>query len=453
MSKWIVVLVFLTHVKTSAFEGDAGLNYLYLAQPPDHIERGHVEFDLRIRHERTPETEVSQKETYKNYAVTQGFNYAFDADLYAVSYFDYQFTLPEAYLSYGHGSNLFVLGRKNPNTRLYIDEVWSLGVDQAFQRINPFQPIQQGRLAFSYVLKSESVVLETFFSPFSVPDQGAVYEYSNGMVGSDSPWAVLPPLQIESKEIGTFNFKYDILNDSVPDILSNMQYGINFSVISKYLKVAGFYYNKTAKQFGFEVDPLLNPDKVSEVNLETSPFLAREHIFGVQLKSRWLDGLEVTNGFYSLAVDSSEVDPEVKYQTELNDYFFITTGLHMDFDWAKFTLAHLHRSKRSFKLGEDVSYFQINRFLHGSAIKVMLTDVHYKRWGFSTDVLFATQDRGLNGIFKLTYDVKKNFQITSQLNIIQDLNDESSFESRLSETNFFRFSPLDNFRFGVNYVF
>lgn len=452
--KQIPVLLFLMPLASYAFQGEADLNYLYIAEPREDIENSQVEFNLRLKHIKVPETEVSYKETYKNYAVTQGFNYAFDAGLYAVSFFDYQLTLPEAYVSYGYGSNLFVLGRKNPNTRLYIDEIWSLGVDQAFQRINPFQPEEQGRLAMSYVLKSESVVVEAFFSPFSIPDQGATYEYNeNGLVRSDNPWAVLPPSSLAVEGTGDFNLNYEILNDSVPEVLTNLQYGLNFSVKSDYLKVDGFYYNKTAKQLGFEVDPLLDPDQVGEVNLEATPFFIREHIFGVQLKSRWMNGFEVTNGFYGLVVDSSDLDSEVEYQTELNDYFFITTGFHLTFDWVKLTLAHLYRRERSFELNEDVIYFQNNRFLHGNAVKLVLSDVSYKRWNFFTDILFASEEQGLNTIFALAYEVNQKFQITSQLNIIQDLNDENSFESALSESNFSRFSSLDNFRVGVNYVF
>ena len=456
MLKWVFISLFLIHEFSYAFKGEVDLNTLYIAEPREDIKRSHLEFSLYLSHEKTPETKVSYSESYKNYAITQDLNYAFTAGLYVVSFFDYQFTLPEAYISYGYGHNLFVLGRKKPNTRLYIDEIWSLGVDQAFQRINPFQPEEQGRLALSYVLKSKSVVLEAFISPFSIPDQGVTYEYNNdGTVRSDNPWAALPPPSVKVPgAVGEYHLNYEILNDTISAFLTNFQYGLNFSVKSDYLKVDGLYYNKTAKQLSFEVSSLkLDPDKEGQQgSLEASPFFVREHLFGVQLKSRWKSDFEVTNGFYGLVVNSGELDSEVKHQTEIREYFFITTGFHLTFDWVKFTLAHLYVGERPFEF-KDVIYFENNRFLHGSAAKLVLSDISYKRWSFFTDILFANKEQGLNAIFALDYEVNKNFQVTSQLNIVQNLSDNSLFESTLSKSNFSRFSSLDNFRLGINYVF
>jgi len=435
---------------------NAQLNFLNLAEPRDDIESSHLEFDLKFYFEKASKDvfkKVEKESDYKDYTVVQGFNYVLDAGLYAATYFDYQITVPEAYVSFGSGSNLFSLGRKRANALLYVDEIFKLGVDQAFSRMNPFQPEDQGRLALSYILRSDAVAVELFVSPLSIPDQGANFEFKNGRVFSDNPWAVLPPSELTIQGTGNFDLSYDISDDSIPDLLSQVQYGASFSVLSELLKVDAFYFNKTAKQLGFNIVPTLDSDQVSEVDVVATPFFVREHTFGLQLKSRWLQGFEVTNGFYGLIVDSSDVDKDVEFQTELNDSFFVTNGFHFTFDWARLTLAHLYRTERSFKLNDNVIYLKSNRFLHGSAVKLSLSELKYKKFEFYSDVLFATEEKGLSALFKVSYAYSNRFRITSELNIIEDLNEDSSFESRLSESNFSRFSSLDSIRVGVNYVF
>ncbi len=454
MLKKLVIFFYLCPAVVFALNNDLDVNLLYISDPGDSFENTHAELDYDLFYKHVEENvDAPFKNSYKNYSVVQGLNYSFDFGLYLATYFDYLVTAPELYISYGVGGNYFSLGRKKPNTELYIDQIFKIGVDQAFQRNNPFQAESQGRLSFNYIFKSESIIFEAFASPFSIPDQGASYEISDGKIRSKNPWSSLPPASLELDGVGEFNLNYRILNDSLPEVLGNAQYGLNFSVVSDYLKVDGFYHNKTSKQIGFKIAPLLDSDQVGVVDIDTSPFFAREHLFGVQLKSMWLKGFEVTNGFYGLVLNSEQEEAAAGFQTELNDYFFMTTAFHLTFDWAKLTIAHLYRSQRSFELDKDTVYLDSNRFLHGNAIKLTLSDVSLGDFNFVSDILFATQDKGLSGQFYLSYSLSKNFSLTSQLNIIEDFNDNSSFESRFSETTFFRFSTLDNFRMGVHYVF
>lgn len=460
-----VILVAMILVNCNMSYGQSGhleLNYLTLAETKKDINRNHLEFDFNYKYQRkkpvhnkleTYPTSLSNihPTAYMSVEDNQYLDFVVDFGFYGVTYTDYAFLLPEAYLNYTSGSSSFIVGRKIPEIQLFIDTLWKQGVDQAFFRMNPFDAKEQGRLAATYLLQSDSVVVEAFFSPFSVPDQGPSFDFQNGQATSNNPWASDPPNQVVLSDTGTFNLSYQIEDASVPDLINNLQYGLALGIVSDHIKIDGFYYNKSSKQLGLTLDPTLNPDTVGEIDVVAKPFFINEHIFGVQLESKWFDEFKMTNGFYGIAIDTSALEDDVSYRTETSDYFIISTGFHYAFDWANLVIAHMYRRERPFEEANTV-YFSNMRFLHGNAVKLLLSDLNYKRFGFNTEVLFGTEEKGVFVETSMTYKYTPSLSFKAQLNLIQDFSNTDS-ESALSESVFSKFSELDNIRLGVQYVF
>jgi len=458
----IVISVLFNSSISYGLSGDINLNYLNLAETKRNINRSHLELEFNLKYQRKkpvrnrlesyPSSLSNIHPTaYMSVEDNQYFDFVFDFSFYGVTYVDYAFLLPEAYLNYTTGISSFIIGRKIPEVQLFVDTLWQQGIDQAFFRMNPFDAREQGRLAATYVLQSDSVVVEAFFSPFSIPDQGPSFDFKNGQATSDNPWANNPPRQVVLSDTGTFNLSYQVEDDSVPELINNLQYGLAVSIVSDYIKIDGFYYNKSSKQLGLSIDATIDSDTVGEIDVTAKPFFIDEHLFGVQLESKWFDNFKMTNGFYGMAIDTSTLEDGVPYRTEISDYFFISTGMHFDLDWSNLVLAHMYRRERPFEEMNTV-YFNNRRFLHGNAVKVLLSDLNYRRLSFNSEVLFGIEEKGLFIETGVSYRYSPSLRFNAQLNLIEDFSDELS-QSALSESIFSQFSELDNIRLGVQYVF
>lgn len=433
-----LAVFFLTQAAFSSQETqlDLDLAYIGYAETEPNLSKNHLDLKLGAHYKK-------EAETYDLY---------FSLYAQAATYFDYVAGAPEAYISFKSGESRFSFGRKSPLSLLDIDSYWSLGLDQAHLRFNPFEPIPQGRLAGFYTYRSESIDIEAFASPASIPDQGARYKYKNGSISSKNPWAQLPPTKLSIEGGESFNLNYEVIDDNLPDLILDPQYGVSFDIKTDYLKVTALYTNKPSKQLGFElIEPGLS-GQVGVVDVSARPIFIREHLFAVQIQTDWLEGLRTTNAFQGVAIDSSELDQSIEYRTKVSDYFFVTTKI--DFSWSKnqISLGHLYKRERPFD-ASGVIYFDNNRFLHGNAFKLKYSSQIKSGLNAGTEILYGAEEKGLSAIFNLSKSFKKNFSVYAQLHLIKSFEKGvAENKNSFSRSNFSAFSHLDNIRVGVAYV-
>ncbi len=371
---------------------------------------------------------------------------------YVASYPDFAITLPEADMVFSFGDSSLRVGRSKVRNVSYLDEDWFLGVQTAFLRINPLYPEQQGRMGVTYRLESDQVFAEFYGSPISVPGQFPGFKVSNnGKVTSKNPWSRLPPEQALLTTGAELNLSYDVVDDSIPELLLDHQFGGALGVQTDYLKIVGMYSNRPSKQVDFLLDAKLQTGEESLVEIQTKPIFLREHFFGVQAESKWFEGFTVKNGFYGLVLEDDE--NAFKYQTSHPDYFFITTSFDLDLGKYKFLLQHLYTKERE-NVQDDVVYISSSRFLYKNAFSLTAKNIMYEKVKTNIGAIYSYKEDNARFFIESSYNKNQSWSFWGRLNLIHTFGDDEIENEGLSiSSGMESFAALDSINLGVSYVF
>ncbi len=374
------------------------------------------------------------------------------ASAYVASYPDFVITLPEADVVFSFGDSSVRVGRSKVKNVSYLDEDWFLGVQTAFLRMNPLYPEQQGRMGVTYRLESDQVFAEFYGSPLSVPGQFPGFKVSDsGKVTSDNPWSRLPPEQAVLTTGAELNLRYDVVDDSIPELVLDHQFGGALGVHTDYLRIVGMYSNRPSKQVDFLLDAKLQTGAESLVEIKTKPVFLREHFFGVQAESKWFDGFTMKNGFYGLVLEDDE-NP-FKYQTSHPDYFFITTSLDLIIGKYEFLLQHLYTKERE-NVQDDVIYIESSRFLYKNAFSLVAKNIMYEKVKTNIGAIYSYKEENARFFIESSYVKSRNWSFFGRLNLIHTFDDEKNEDGGLSiSSGMESFAALDSINLGVSYVF
>jgi len=381
--------------------------------------------------------------------------FEFEGDLFAATYPDFAFAVPQFRLKYSTKETEASFGRKKIKQINFLDEDWYLGVQTAFFRMDPFRPKEQGLLGFNYQINTDQVFVDFFVSPVFVPDQNPRVEVlDNGRVAADSPWVVLPPERIELNTGGVLAIDYSLVEDSLPELLNDHQFGGRFGINLKELSILGMYYNRPSRQLDFEVSAKVEsgPEE-GFVNVQAKPVFLREHFYGVQAESIWMKKLKVKNGFYGVIQQNNQTS-QARFQTTRYDYFFISTGVEYNFKTFDFSLRHLMTNKKQIET-EGVTYFENARFLFENAVAAEVSKLKFKDFRFKIGSVYSYKEETAQVYVRTQKRLGKSLSIYSFLNLIHDFSD-ASVEPEISQftpQGIGRYASLDNIRLGVTYAF
>ncbi len=370
------------------------------------------------------------------------------AGLFLASYPDFNFQIPEAFVSYKLTENSnFSFGRKMPAEGLYVDSEWGLSVLQSSFRMEPLRPEMQGLTGLHYHYKASKFFMYGLFSPFFIPDQTQSLDQNGDSISSDNPWASLPPQFVDLNGSRSV-LNYEVENDSLPDLLSKLQFGGSMGFDFDNIRVSAFYYHKPSRQLSYKVEAQgTNEGSEVVVNAQVTPQFLREHLYGLQAKLDWYPNFTTTHGAYGTLINDDDLDQNEDYQTSVNDYFIFSNSL--SFRWKKGSLraSHIHFNSREIKNEEQV-VIDFNRFIHGSSIKLGGTYKVKAKSKIKADILYDYENQGiaLNSGLEYKYDRKLSFW--SELQILHDLDSKES-----SNSIFERFEGLDSIRLGAKFVF
>lgn len=385
----------------------------------------------------------------------KSWSFALEGDVFAATYPDFAFAVPEAKLVYKTRDTEASIGRKKVEHLNFLDEDWYLGVQTSFFRMDPFRPVQQGLTGLNYQIKTEQVFIELFGSPFFVPDQNPSLDVrTDGSVVSDNPWVILPPETLELSTGGVLDIDYALVEDSLPELLSQHQFGGRFGIQLKDLSILGMYYNRPSRQLNFDVSAKVESgEEAGFVNVQAKPLFSREHFYGLQAESRWLEKLKIKNGFYGIIQENDSSEPS-RFQTTKYDYFFISTGLEYDFSRFRLTLKHLLTNKK--QIEEDgVTYFENARFLFENSVALELSHLNWRTVNFEFGSIYSYKEEVAQFYLRAQKKMTSALSVYTHLNLINGFSDETtgSENTDLTTLGMQRYAALDNVRIGVSYVF
>jgi len=386
----------------------------------------------------------------------KGWNFELESDIFAASYPDFAFSVPEARLFYATKETEASIGRKKIDNINFLDEDWNLGVQTAFFRMDPFRPVEQGLTGLNYQIKTEQVFLEFFASPIFVPDQSPNLNVKgDGGISSNNPWVILPPERLELTTGGVLEIDYNLVEDSLPELLGQYQLGGRFGINLRDLSILGMYYNRPSRQLDFAVTAKVESgEDEGFINVQARPLFSREHFYGVQVKSTWMNKLTVKNGFYGIIQQSNSEAEEARFQTSKYDYFFISTGVEYEFSNAKLSLKHLLTNKKQVK-DDDKFYFETSRFLFENAVAAEISDLRWRTFYFKSGAVYSYKEKTAQLYLRAEKMMRSGFSVYGYFNLINDFNREnlSSDNPELTPLGMQRYAALDNVRVGVSYVF
>jgi hypothetical protein len=443
----IAILIKIVFTAEAAFAGHSGaLDLAAVSFANQNNGSGDLEAVLNLNYR----YETIQKNNSSRWKL------AVEGDAFAATYPDFAFAVPEARLFYATKETEASVGRKKIENINFLDEDWYLGVQTAFFRMDPFNPKEQGLTGINYQIKTEEVFLEFFGSPIFVPDQNPGLNVRNdGSVFSDNPWVILPPERLELSTGGVLEIDYSLVEDSVPELLSQYQLGGRFGINLKDLSILGMYYNRPSRQLDFAVTAKVESGEDSGfINVQAKPLFSREHFYGLQVESIWMNKLKVKNGFYGIIQQNNSSADDAKFETSRYDYFFISTGLEYDFSKFKLTLKHLLTNKKQIK-EDGIVYFETSRFLFENAVAAELSHLRWKTVYFKIGTVYSYNEKTAQFYLRAEKGFGSGFGVYSSLNLINDFNREdlSSDSTALTPLGMQRYAALDNIRLGVSYVF
>ena|GEM_PF-2063640 len=381
--------------------------------------------------------------------------FAAETDVFAATYPDFAFAIPEAKFVYSTRDTEASIGRKKVERISFLDEDWYLGAQTAFFRMDPFRPAEQGLVGLNYQIKTKEVFIEFFGSPFFVPDQNpGVKVREDGSVVSGNPWVILPPERLELSTGGMLEIDYALVEDSVPELLSQAQFGGRFGIELKDLSILGMYYNRPSKQLNFDVSAKVESgEQAGFVNVQAKPLFSREHFYGLQAESVWMNKLKIKNGFYGIIQQNDEAQT-AKFQTTKYDYFFIANSVEYDFSKFKLSLRHLLTNKKQVEeIG--VTYFETSRFLFENAVAAEISNLNWKTLTFKFGSVYSYKEEVAQFYIRTQKNLNSKLAVYAFANIINDFSDAqvSSDSTELTPLGMKRYAALDNVRIGLSYVF
>jgi len=380
--------------------------------------------------------------------------YHIEGQAFGASYPEFAAAVPEARIFYTTKETEISIGRKKIKQLNFLDKDWNLGVQTAFFRMDPFNPKEQGLLGFNYEIKTDQVFVDFFASPLFVPDQNpSVSVKDSGVVEANSPWSFLPPQNIELSTGGVLGVDYSVTDDSLPKLLNQHQFGGRFGIELKDLSILGMYYNRPSNQLGFDISAKVEAGETEGfVNVQAKPQFLREHFYGLQAESVWIDKLKIKNGFYGIVQNKSEAST-AKFQTARFDYFFIATSLEYKAKDFKLSLKHLLTNKRQVE-EEEVVYFETDRFLFENAVSIGVSDLTFKKVEFDFGSVYSYKQKVAQFHLRASKKLTKRLSVYTYFNMINDFGDGSvtSENTELTPLGMSRYAALDNVRLGVVYA-
>lgn len=435
----LIFILFASLAEAKLYDFGFTASYLRFAEENKSRDKDHLQLEVDF---------ISQSKKEAPFVWKLQLNY------FESTFPDYELSLPEFYIGYRNKKSLFIVGRRKIRNISYLDEDWTLGIQTAFVRNNPFFSAEQGRSGFIYELSAEQVEVDFYISPFSFPSQSATYQVDKeGLIRSPNPWAILPPEYLVLDSGAELKLNYDLEEDSLPDVIVDHQYGGVFSIKTEDIKISAMYSNRPSKQIGFELNAKLQTDNPGNVSVTAVPRFFREHFFGVQAESIWFPGLSMKNGFYGLLKDTRKGSKR-PYQTASYDYFMATTSLHNKFKYFDFSLSYLFQQQKQNK-EEGVTYIDTDRFLYSDALMLELENFSFsKKFKSDFKALYLTKERIINLILRSEYFFKKNLSAFAFINMVHNFrgnNEGDNYEDFVSYLK--NYSSLDTFSLGVKYVF
>lgn len=372
---------------------------------------------------------------------------------FAATYPETTFSVPEFEITYKNGDTELALGRVQLEDSIFLDEDWRLGLQSAFVRMDPFRPQKQGLTGLFYKIKTEQLFIEFFGSPLFIPDQGPSIDVAqSGSVRTDNPWAFLPPERLLLSTGADLSLQYKLVEDSLPELLSEYQFGGRFKIKTKDLSLMGMYYNKPSRQLSFALDAKLESGGM--INVEGRPLFSREHFYGLQAESYWFKKLKVKNGFYGL-VHQEDKESSSRFQSANYDYFFATMSFEYDFDHFSTKLKYLF-SNRKQNIEEDVVYFETSRFLFENAFGLEFSNLRWKRLSSQVGFVYAHKEEASQFYMDASWNFTEAFALFANMSLVHRFSDEddSSTETvTFSSSGLSQYAALDNIQLGVQYVF
>lgn len=368
-----------------------------------------------------------------------------------VTYPDYTLTIPFFNASYACGDNTFAFGRTKLEKLSFIDEEWALGLQTAFSRQNPIYTEEQGRLGVSYVYKTKQVFLEVYGSPFSIPDQFPGFKVSDsGDVSSSNPWSAIPPKRVRISTGAEFDLKYEVINDSLPELILDHQFGGRIGLQTDYIELLGMYSNRPSKQVSLKLDAKVQTGTESLIEITAEPEFVREHFYGLQAKTKIHQTFTIRNGFYGLLLEESKIN--ANYQTASADYFFITTDLNLQLKQLDLQLSHIY-SKKRLNEEDDVVYIEFSRFLYENSLRLSVEKLKYKKALIQLGAIYSYKEEVARFYTEASYGLNKNWSFWGRLNLIHNLKGSDAEDSVSLESGLRSYAALDNLNIGVSYVF
>lgn len=433
----IVCLLHTSVVLASSHVIKADVSYLNFAEDNNSDSLNHLDLNLNYK------TEIR---------LSDRLSFSGEAQAYVATYPDYMLTAPLFEIAYKFRESSFHLGRLKTEHGTYLDTDWVMGIQSSFSRMNPLNPQMQGVTGLAYRFESDQVYINLSGSPISIPDQGVSLDVdSSGVVSSDNPWAVVPPSRALLSTGAELDLKYEVIEDSVPELLEAYQFGGTLGVKTDYLNIFGMYANRPSKQIGFELDAKLLTNAEGLVEVISKPVFRREHFFGVQAESKWLKNFSLNNGFYGLVlIDDDSTAP---YQTSHPDYFFITTSLNFKIKSQSFSLRHLYGKARENKK-DGVVYIESSRFLYEDSFMLSIDKLNFKGLKSNAELVYSYIEKAARFQIYSKYTVSKKLSLWSQLSLIHDFEEGEVDSENLSiSSGLVGFASLDHFNVGASYVF
>lgn len=393
-----------------------------------------------------------QAETYGAYSYTgDRLSFGVSGGLFLASYPDVNFQVPELFFSYKVSDETeFSFGRKLIKDSVLLDSDWGLSLLQSSFRTEPFRPQLQGLTGVHYNYTASKFFMYGLLSPVFIPDQNNSLQMSNGEITSDNPFAYIPPGEIDLNGNRT-ELNYNVENDSVPDLLSAIQFGGAMGFDFDDVRVSAFYYNRPSRQLSYAIEARGSNNTGDEVvvNADVKPQFLREHFYGLQAILDWSPGFVTKHGAYGVVIDDSRLRDEPSYQTQVDDYFIFTNSIGFRVgNKGNIKASHVYFDRREIPNRNANTYIDFNKYIHGSALKL---EADYKaslKLVFSGRALLDYENEGVLLESGLNYRYRKNVSLWSRLQILQDLDNQ-----RDSGSIFERFEGLDSFRVGASFVF
>lgn len=431
----VVCFISTSHASNLTQHGQVDTSFFNFAETKNTDQKSHMDLNLKYN---------------GNYSFSKTIKLNFSTGAYIASYPEYAFNIPEAEFVFSLGESSVRIGRTKVKHLSYLDTDWGLGVQTGFFRVNPLSPEEQGRVGLSYRLETDQIYMEFYGSPISIPDQFPGFKVSDsGKVTSDNPWSRLPPEKAILSTGAELNLTYDVVDDSLPDLLLSHQFGGALGVKTDYLEIVGMYSNRPSKQIDFVLDAKLQTGAESLVEIKTKPIFLREHFFGVQAKSQWFKNLTVKNGFYGLILQNDGSDD--KYQTSHPDYFFIVTDMSWNLNKYKVSVQHLYSNERVNEK-DDVIYIEMSRFLYTNSIALKFETSSSNKLKIHLGGVYSYKEKVGRVFLETIYSKTKNWAILGSLNLINSFG-SSEVEGVSVASGIETYAALDSVKLGVSYAF